>query len=281
MPIFSRVLIVGTGFMGNALANALFHNRVVGEICAVEPNEAFRRTAEETRCYTEIRESIEKIEPSPELAVVCSPVETVAPLACQLLEMFPAALVTDIASVKQMVVDQVQQHAGENVSRFIGGHPITGSDRSGPIQPPKSIFTDRSFVITPQDYHDEVAIRSIEGLWDALGSHVFRLTPLDHDRLLGMTSHMPHAVASALSAALDPEELEFCGTGIRDTIRIAKSNPLLWKQIFVHNRESVLQAIGRFQQVFDDLRNSLESGSIEELVSILEKGQKNRDALGN
>ena len=113
------------------------------------------------------------------------------------------------------------------------------------------------------------------------GSKTKQMSCEQHDEFLGMTSHLPHAIASALSAALSQGELEYCGTGILDTIRIARSNPLLWKQIFVHNRESVLNAMDRFQALLDDFRNSLENNSTEDLFSILEKGQQNRDALGN
>lgn len=276
-----RILIVGTGFMGNALANALFNNGVAEKIYGVEPNPTFLADAKSNNCYEEIFLSIDDVAMVPDLAIVCAPVELVASISCQLLEKFPQTLVSDIASVKAPVVSAVQSAAATGSARFIAGHPITGSDRTGPIQPPKSIFTDRSCVITPLENNSEADLQAVENLWTSLGSKVFRLSPADHDLLLGMTSHMPHAVASALSAALEEKELEFCGTGIRDTIRIAKSNPLLWKEIFVQNREAVLKAIDRFQEVFDNLRQSIETDSLNELISILEKGQKNRDALGN
>lgn len=285
MAQFDRVLIVGTGFMGNALANAMHGNSVAREIYGVEPNEVYRTAAMGDGCYAHIEPQIDQVNVALDLAIVCTPVETVSSIVCELLRRFPQTIVTDITSVKQSIISEVlaetKAEMSSAASRFIPAHPITGSDRTGPIQPPASIFTDRSCVITPQAENSAQDLDAIEQLWTSLGSHVFRLDAEVHDQLLGMTSHMPHAVASALSAALKEDELKFCGTGIRDTIRIAKSNPLLWKQIFVHNRESILQAMDRFQLVFDEIRESLESDSVGRLISILEKGQKNRDALGN
>ena len=191
------------------------------------------------------------------------------------------SLITDIASIKCEIVEEMNSLAPTGLGRYIPSHPITGSDRSGPIRPPESIFTDRSCVITKMAENRKKDVERVDSFWTSIGSQVFYLSPEEHDILLGMTSHMPHAVASALSASLTEQELQFCGTGIRDTIRIAKSNPLLWKQIFVHNRVSVLKAMDRFQEFFDKIRNCLENETFDELVSILEQGQKNRDALGN
>ena len=281
MPLFDRVLIVGTGFMGNSLANALFDNQVANAIIGIEPEGEYRSQAKSNNCYQDIVPDLSQVLTEPDVTIICSPVETVVEIACDLLNRFPGSLVSDITSVKSMVVSGVKDRSGEHFSRFIGAHPIAGGDISGPIQPPDSIFTKRICVITPEQQNPETAVQQIESLWQAIGSKTKRMSCEQHDQFLGMTSHLPHGIASALSAALDPNEMEYCGTGILDTIRIARSNPLLWKQIFVHNRESVLNAMDRFQKIFDDFRKSLETNSGEELFSILEKGQQNRDALGN
>lgn len=291
MALFDHVLIVGTGFMGNALANAFYNNGIAGTITGVEPNPAYRRQAMANGCYNSVVETISELKradstssfsaESVDLVVVCSPVETVPVVIVDALRRLSKPLVIDIASVKAPILEGVQEITGELPGRFIACHPISGSDRSGPIRPPASIFTDRACVICPHSANSESDLQRIEALWTRLGSRVERLDADHHDQILGMTSHMPHAVASALSAALDQEELEYCGTGIRDTIRIARSNPLLWEQIFVHNRDSVLAALDRFQQTLDKLRRALESGDSDALVKILEQGQKNRDALGN
>ncbi|MEC9091914.1 MAG: prephenate dehydrogenase [Planctomycetota bacterium] len=281
MPLFDRVLIVGTGFMGNALANALFDNQLANAIIGVEPEEKHRYQAKSNNCYQDIFSNLSQVVAIPEVTIICSPVETVVETACKLLLQFPESLVSDITSVKSMVVSGVQNRAPAHCSRFIGAHPIAGSDLSGPVTPPDSIFTGRICVLTPLPQNPEPAVNKIKSLWQAIGSKTKQMSCEQHDEFLGMTSHLPHAIASALSAALSQGELEYCGTGILDTIRIARSNPLLWKQIFVHNRESVLNAMDRFQALFDDFRNSLENNSTEDLFSILEKGQQNRDALGN
>ena len=281
MPLIDRVLIVGTGFMGNALANALYDNKIADRIAGIEPNPQFREQALGNDCYSEIESSLEQIDFEPDLAVICSPIETVVSTAGQLFQRYKDMVITDIASVKRAIVDGVTGELGQQSSRFVPAHPITGSDRTGPIQPPASIFTDRACVITRLESNEDADVQLVDSMWSQLGSRVYYLSPDEHDLLLGMTSHMPHAVASALSASLNEQELEFCGTGIRDTIRIAKSNPLLWKQIFVQNRDSVLRAMDRFQDFFSQLRHALETDSVDELVSLLEKGQKNRDALGN
>ena len=274
--------------MGNSIASAMRMKEVVDEIYGVESNSEFRDQAFETGSYAACVESLdelsalgENVDASFEIVLVCTPVDTVPEIVADCVRKFPNAIVSDIGSTKSEIVAKTDRLLASSRHRFVGGHPIAGGDTTGPITPPDSIFTNKLFVATPSTATSSNAIERIEELWKALDCKTIRLDAEEHDRLLGLTSHMPHVVSAVLSATLGDDEAVFCGTGWRDTTRIAKSNPLLWKEILVHNRDSVQQAMDRFLATFEQMKDAIETEDWDSVVTLLEKGKQNRNALGN
>lgn len=280
--------------MGNSIASAMRMKDAVNEIYGVESNAQFRNQAFETGSYAacvasldELSDSINHASAPFDIVLVCTPVDTVPMVVADCVQKFPGAIVSDIGSTKSEIVAKTDRllasldHRFVGEHRFVGGHPIAGGDATGPITPPNSIFTNKLFVATPSAATNLQSIERIEKLWQALDCKTIRLDPAEHDRLLGLTSHMPHVVSAVLSATLEEDEAAFCGTGWRDTTRIAKSNPLLWKEILVHNRDSVQQAMDRFLATFEQIKNAIETEDWDSVVTLMEKGKQNRDALGN
>lgn len=280
--------------MGNSLASAMRMKGIVDEIYGVESNHKFLQQAFQTGSYAQCVTSLEELFESNrstnsksnaansfDMIFVCTPVDTVPAIVADCVQKFPDAIVSDIGSTKSEIVSKTDRLLAGCDHRFVAGHPIAGGDTTGPITPPNSIFTDKLFVSTPSESTDLTVVEQIEKLWRSLDCRTIRLEPTEHDRLLGLTSHMPHVVSAVLSATLQKNEVEYCGTGWRDTTRIAKSNPLLWKEILVHNRDSVRQAMDRFLATFEQIKNAIEAEDWDSVVKLLEKGKQNRDALGN
>ena len=293
MPLFKNVAILGTGFMGTSIASVVHQKRRSNRLYGVEPNEAYRKTAMESGCYTDVCDSLSELadlmnrSPAlengelPSVILVCSPVETVVDLVWHCIGAFPEAVISDIGSTKWKIVEELEIRLAQTPHRFVGGHPIAGGESSGPVTPPDSIFTGKTFVATPTENTDPFALNTVEEFWKSLDCRTTRLSPERHDRLLAVTSHLPHVNASVLSAMLESQESDFCGTGWRDSTRIAKSNPLLWKEILVHNRESVLDALERFESILAIIRRAIDQNDWDTVIEVLEKGKINRDALGN
>lgn len=216
---------------------------------------------------------------SADVIVVCTPVSCIpefvneASLACR-----PAALITDAGSTKESVCSALAAGLSGN-GRFVGSHPMAGSEKSGVLYADPDLFSERVTVVTPVAATDEQAVADVTEFWESLGSRVVRMTPRQHDDGVAAVSHLPHLVASVLAAATDTKDFDLAATGWLDTTRVAAGNPELWKQIFLENRDHVLQALDNFASVLSTFRHALESADGEQIERILNAGKRVRDAL--
>ena len=168
--------------------------------------------------------------------------------------------------------------------RFVGSHPLAGDHRTGPEHARADLFDGRTVVVTPTEPTRPAAVTEVSGFWQSLGANVTTMTPAKHDAALAITSHLPHLVAVALAAATPAELLPLAASGWRDTTRVAGGDPKLWQPIFAANRQHVLDALDLLSQTLSNLRETLEQGDYESLISILEaaaKKKRDRDALGD
>jgi prephenate dehydrogenase len=215
------------------------------------------------------------------LVVVCSPVGCIVDHVRRAAEHCrPSTLITDAGSTKQAIVRAVDGSLSRGC-RFLGSHPLAGSEKTGPANARADLFEDRVVILTPTRNTSTEDFHLLERFWTRLGSSIVRMSPEDHDRALAVTSHLPHAVAVALSACLPEDYFRLTGTGFLDTSRVAAGDPELWKQIFLQNRENSLSAIDRFEEHLDALRRALSDGDAEALENLLTTAKNNRDALGN
>jgi prephenate dehydrogenase len=215
-----------------------------------------------------------------ELIVVCTPVGRIAQdvlAAAAVCER--TALLTDAGSTKAQLVAELDG-ALDDAVRFVGSHPLAGSERSGPSQARADLFAGRVVVVTPTPRTAPRDVKAIGAFWTALGARVVQMSPQAHDRALAFTSHLPHLVASALAGGLPGEYARFAASGFRDITRVASSDPELWRQIFVSNRREVLRSLESFRTTFDALEAALRSGDDARLLELLTQARRNRDALG-
>lgn len=275
-----KIAILGCGLMGTSIAQAASRNG--DEVVGWDPDAAIlKRSAE--RAGSTPAGSLGEAVSSAELVVVCSPIGSLAQVAADALAADPAAIVTDIGSVKSPVIEQVGALAGPAASvRFVGGHPMCGSERSGPDAAAAALLDGSIWVLAPSTATDPSAVELLSGWVSALGAKPMVMDPLLHDRVVAVVSHLPQVVSTALMglAAREeegvPETLVLAAGGFRDLTRLAASNPHLWAEILRSNGPELKRAIDLLISDLGALKQELdlaEAGELEETLSVATKAR--------
>jgi prephenate dehydrogenase len=273
--------IVGVGLIGGSIGLAARRRGVAECILGSGRHQASLDRARSVGAIDEGLLDIAAAVHQAEVAVFCTPVDRIAE---QVLAAgpgcAPGTLLTDAGSTKAGIVYAVEGQLPTGVA-FVGSHPLAGSEKRGPEYADSDLFQDRLTVVTRTPHTDLAALERTAAFWRALGSRVQVMDPADHDRALGVTSHLPHLVASALAGLLPPELHDLTATGFRDTTRVAAGDPSLWTAIFAQNRAAVLAALGQLGVRLDRFRQTLEAGDWTALNDLLAQAKKVRDALGS
>lgn len=282
MQIWDQVSIVGVGLIGGSIGKCLKSRRLVHRVVGIGRREESLALARNEQAIDEGTTSLAEGVARAQLVVVCTPVQQIvadvqrAAAACQ-----NGTLITDAGSTKREIVEGVERHPLPPGVHFVGSHPIAGGDASGPGAAREGLFQDRMTVITPGQHSREEHLQTIESFWKSLGARVTRMSPEQHDRILAMTSHLPHLVAAALAGTTPRELLAFTGAGWADTTRIARGNAALWRQIACSNRDAILQAMDQLQAELQSYAQALRGGDESIIEKLLSKAKEVRDALGS
>ena len=275
-----RIAVIGTGLIGTSIAMAA--TRVGCLVSGWDPDaHAAARAAERTDL--QIAPTFEEAVHGAEIVVVCAPIPVTSALVARALEAAPTAIVTDVASIKGRVVRDVG-HAGgaAAVERYVGGHPMGGSERSGPEHASPSVVDGIVWVLTPDDAAPTGSIDRLEAWIERIGGRPVRMSPTRHDRLVAFVSHLPQVASTALMAlaateeADEPEILLLAAGGFRDLTRLASSNPALWSQILLANREAIAEAIGLFSAGLQDLRAMILQGRADDVEETFDHAKRAR-----
>lgn len=278
-----NLLIVGVGLIGGSIALAARKNGVAKRVIGVGRNEERLATAQEAGIIDEFSTSVEPVADRCSFAVVCTPVDRIVKDVRSIGKFAqPGTLITDAGSTKERICEDLADVLPEGIN-FIGSHPLAGSEKTGFEAADEDLFVGRTTVITPP--HDGVAsstvgeteIRRVTNFWDRLGAEVVQLTASEHDECLAHTSHLPHLVASALTATVRKKQLPLAATGFRDTTRIAAGDPELWRAILASNSEHVVQAIKDFREHLDAFYRAVSEGDTEQLQKLLKVAKTIRD----
>jgi prephenate dehydrogenase len=287
MAEYDTVAIVGVGLIGGSIGLALRERRLAQKVIGVGRRQQSLDVARSVGAIDNGVTNLTGGVSQAQLIIVATPVDTIAERVVQVSANCPAAsLITDAGSTKETIVAACDAGLAARRSgpRFVGSHPLAGDHRTGPEHARADLFEGRTVVITPTEHTRPAAVTEVSGFWQSLGANVINMSPAKHDAALAITSHLPHVAAAALAAATPTELLPLTAGGWRDTTRIAGSDPALWQAILTANRQHVLDALDLMGQTFTALRESLEHGDNESLVSILEtaaKRKRDRDALGD
>ena len=259
MTSAERVAVLGTGLMGTSIAMAA--SAAGSEVRGFDlDEETLARAAE--RSGLARSPSMEVAVEGATLVFICTPVPSVAQVAVEALRAAPDAVVTDVASVKSQVMIEVESAAhAASIRRFVGGHPMGGSERSGPEFASRSVLDGIVWVVTPSGMTDDPAVARVETFARAVGARPVRIEPARHDRLVAIVSHLPQVASTALMSlaateeAGEPEILLLAAGGFRDLTRLAASSPHLWSDILLANREQVTAAIDLYVGRLLELRD--------------------------
>jgi prephenate dehydrogenase len=287
MAEYDTVAIVGVGLIGGSIGLALRERRLAQKIIGIGRRQTSLDRARDVGAIDHGVTNLANGVSQAQLIIVATPVDTIAERVVQVSAVCPAtSLITDAGSTKESIVAAVDAGLAARRSgpRFVGSHPLAGDHRTGPEHSRADLFEGRTVVITPSEYTRPAAVTEVSGFWESLGANVTNMTPARHDAALAITSHLPHLVAVALAAATPTELLHLTASGWRDTTRVASGDPALWQAILTENRQHALDALDLMGHTFTSLRESLEQGDNESLISILEtaaKKKRDRDALGD
>lgn len=282
-PLFNTVAILGVGLLGGSFGLALRARGLCRTIAGYSRTPGTLRKAADRGIIDTLAQDPAAACRGADLVLVAAPVGSFLGLIEQARGgLGTDAIVTDVGSVKGRLVSEMEAAMPEGV-RFVGSHPIAGSDRSGVEYADAGLFDGARCIVTPTAKTDAAARDAVAGLWRRLGSEVVFLSPEEHDRIYCAVSHLPHLVAYAVMNAvfrIDPASLGFAGSGFRDLTRIAASSPELWTDISLMNRENLLAQITAFEQAVGEIKALLTRNDREGLLASLAQAQQLRETLG-
>lgn len=281
MKPLKNVAIVGVGLIGGSIGLALRERNLAETVVGIGRRQGSLRIARRAGAVTSTTIDIAKGVAEAELVILCSPVGLIVEHARMAARHAPeGTLITDAGSTKKAVVEAIEADLPRGC-RFLGGHPLAGSEKSGPSYAQAGLFEGRIAILTPTVNTHAHDYDLLEALWQALGAVVVKMSPDEHDQTLAMISHLPHVAASILAATMPEPYLRLGSTGLRDTTRLAAGSPELWRQIMATNRENILNALEKFGHKLADFHAALRDGKFDRVEQLLTEGKKKRDALGS
>jgi cyclohexadieny/prephenate dehydrogenase len=274
-PLFERVALIGLGLIGSSIARAVRSRNVASTVVAIDRDEATAERVRDLGIADVVTSDAAAGVRDADLVILCVPVGACEAVAMEIgASLKLGAIVSDVGSVKASVIAQVQPHMPQGVS-FVPAHPVAGTEYSGPDAGFATLFVKKWCILTPPDGTDEAAVERVRSLWAALGSDVEVMTAQHHDLVLAITSHVPHLIAynivgtaADLETVTQSEVIKFSAGGFRDFTRIAASDPTMWRDIFLHNKEAVLEMLGRLNEDIALLARAIRWGEGEKLHAL-------------
>lgn len=275
MPLFDRLALVGIGLLGSSVARAARRGGLAAHIaCTDRSAEALARAAElgvVDSAHADLGSAVR----GADLVILATPVGSFSSLAPELApHLKEGAILSDVGSVKGAVVRDVAPHVPAGV-HFIPAHPIAGTERSGPDAGFAELFDGRWCILTPEDGADAAAVARLRSFWEGLGSKVEIMDSTHHDLVLAITSHVPHLIAynivgtaDDLETVTESEVIKYSAGGFRDFTRIAASDPTMWRDVFLNNREAVLEVLQRFNEDLTALQRAIRWGDGDTLFNL-------------
>jgi cyclohexadieny/prephenate dehydrogenase len=283
--MFERVALIGLGLIGASLAHAVKRERLANTIAGYDASEAVRHRAAELGLAT-ITSSASDAVKDADLVILCSPVGSYREIATAIApHLKQGAILSDVGSVKGAVIKDVAPFVPKGV-HFLPAHPIAGTEQSGPDAGFSSLFDHRWCIITPPAGADADAVARLKQFWEGCGSQVEVMDPGHHDLVLAMTSHVPHLIAynivgtaHDLEKVAETEVIKFSAGGFRDFTRIAASDPTMWRDVFLNNREAVLEVLGRFNEDLSQLQRAVRDGNGQALFDLFTRTRAIRRSI--
>ena len=283
MFLFDQVTIMGPGLLGASLGMAFRSHRLVGKIVVWARKKETLLQCEGKDWCDRTAYDLEKALDGSNLIVICTPVESILSLLPKIIRLTNKnVIITDVGSVKGIICKTAEIYADIESGRFIGSHPMAGSEKSGMKYADADLFQGKTCIVTPLPNSEKEKIAALVEFWEKIGMKVFMESYSKHDEIVAYISHLPHVLASSLGAFLSDFPMDWkkmSGQGLKDTTRIAEGDSELWCQIIKMNQSSLNESLGLWINTIQDFKRHLENGNWEMVKEFLEKGTNFRKEL--
>jgi cyclohexadieny/prephenate dehydrogenase len=284
--MFGKIALIGIGLIGSSIARDIAKRGLAGTIAIATRSPATLRRAEELNLGNSYHLSAAEAVKNADLVIVSVPVGSSGTVAQEIRNSLkPGAILTDVGSTKASVVAQMKPHVPQGV-HFIPGHPIAGTEHSGPDAGFAGLFQGRWCILTPDNDADPKAVEQLSALWQALGSNVETMDTEHHDKVLAIVSHLPHIIAynivgtaDDLETVTESEVIKYSASGFRDFTRLASSDPTMWRDVCLHNKEAILEMLARFSEDLAYLQRAIRWGDGDKLFDLFTRTRSIRRSI--
>ena len=281
--MFKKVCIIGCGLIGSSLARAIKKNNLAEKIVSSNRSEATNKKVVELKIVDDSSSDTKKMADDSDLVVIATPLSSYEDVISKIKNSLKdGVILTDVGSVKENIINLIEKNIPESIS-WIPSHPIAGTEESGPVAGFSELFKNRWCILTPSKKAKEKDINLLQTFWEKVGSKVDIMQAKQHDYILSITSHMPHLIAynivnTSLNIQNEKEStiVKYSAGGLRDFTRIAASNPIMWRDVFIHNKKNTSKMIDQFIKNLEDLKKAIENEDGKKLEQIFTKTKKIR-----
>ncbi|EEF58785.1 prephenate dehydrogenase [Pedosphaera parvula] len=281
---WQKVTLVGVGLLGGSLGLALRQRRLATKVDGYVRRSASIGECEKIGAVDHATRDLNRAVENADLVVLCTPLGQMREMTEKMLPALKkGAIVTDVGSVKETVVEELEPLVAGAGAFFVGSHPMAGGEKMGVAAAREDLFNNAICIVTPTQNSDKDAVRRVEELWKSVGSRPVTISPVAHDDLVSRSSHLPHVVAAelanyVLSPAHPKEQSLVCANGFRDTTRIASGSPEMWRDISMANRKNLSRVLGVFIEDLTEFQLALDNGDVKAIEEFFEKAKQRRDA---
>ena len=284
--MFKKVCIIGCGLIGSSIARGIKKNKLATKVVSSNRSNSTNKKVIRLKIVDEASSDTKKIVKGSDLIIIASPLSSYKNIILKIKSSLKnGAILTDVGSVKKNAISLIEKNIPKNIS-WISSHPIAGTEDSGPESGFSQLFKNKWCILTPSKQSNNKDIKLLEKFWKKLGSRVDVMDAKQHDYILSITSHMPHLIAyNIVNTALkikkkkDRNIVKYSAGGLRDFTRIAASNPIMWRDIFIQNKENTSKMIDKFIDNLKDLKKAIKSKNEKKLEKIFKKTKKIRKEI--
>ena len=284
--MFNQLSIIGCGLIGSSIFKALKKKGLAKKLITFDNDESVTKIIKKEKLTDKIVSSLEEAVHDSQLVLIATPLSSFESIVGSLKKYLkPGTILTDTNSVKKGPNEIIKKINLKNVS-WIPGHPVSGTEKSGPISGTAELFENRWTILSPSSETDQSDIKKVSDLWESIGSKVKIMSAADHDKILSLTSHLPHVIAYNIvktttdnNEKLKTDVIRYSAGGLRDFTRIAASNPTMWKDIFIDNSDLIIDAINHFSRNLEEFKKTIAEKDGKKLLSIFEKAKEFREEV--
>ena len=284
--MFNQLSIIGCGLIGSSIFKALKKKGSVKKLITFDNDESVTKIIKKEKLTDKIVSSLEEAVHDSQLVLIATPLSSFESIVGSLKKYLkPGTILTDTNSVKKGPDEIIKKINLKNVS-WIPGHPVAGTEKSGPISGTAELFENRWTILSPSSEAEPSDIKKVSDLWESIGSKVKIMSATDHDKILSLASHLPHVIAYNIvktitdnNKKLKTDIIRYSAGGLRDFTRIAASNPTMWKDIFIDNSDLIIDAINNFSRNLEEFKKIIAEKDGKKLLSIFEKAKEFREEV--